>query len=278
MKKIIVLTMCICLLAGITNGQKMYLRFGLGGGPGLKQYNGTEWADNTYTGTADNYVIKSEGLGGGLNANLAFGFMMSKYIGFDIGFNTFVGLSKTANYSSSSGGGSSSAEAKVSGMMVQIVPAIVITPGLEKINPYARIGLIVAPLSKVVEKGTSNSSGSVYKSTSSSSSAVKLYGGLAVGFTAAGGADFNLGKRIAIYAELVYNGITYAPSKGKYTEMTINGVDKLPSATTKQKEWTFEKEFNSNETIPDGSPNKQAKISFNFSNVELNAGIKIKLK
>ena len=146
MKKIIKLTVCICLMAGITNGQKMYIRFGLGGGPGLKQYNGTEWADNTYSSSADKYVIKSEGLGGGLNGNLAFGFMMSKYLGFDIGVNTFVGLPKTVNYSSSSGGGSTSAEAKISGMMVQIVPAIVITPGLEKINPYARMGLVVAPL------------------------------------------------------------------------------------------------------------------------------------
>ena len=73
---------------------------------------------------------------------------------------------------------------------------------------------------------------------------------------------------------MVFNGITYAPSKGKVKEWTIDGVDRLATATTKQKEWTYEKKYDESENIPDGNPGKRPRESLNFSNVELNIGIK----
>ncbi|MCX6267295.1 MAG: hypothetical protein NTW16_08070, partial [Bacteroidetes bacterium] len=95
--------------------------------------------------------------------------------------------------------------------------------------------------------------------------------------TAAAGADFSLSEKLVFFGELVFNGINYAPTKGKYKTYTYDGVDQLPTADIRDKEWTYEKEYNDDETIPKTSPNKYPKISTTFSNVELNIGIKLKL-
>jgi opacity protein-like surface antigen len=278
MKKILAITLAICMIAGIIQAQKAYIRLGVGGGISLKQYEGAQWTDETSTSSTDNLVIKSMGLGGGFNVNLGVGYMLSKYVGIELGVNEFIGLNKKAHYSSTTNNTTYSSDAKLSGMMLQIIPAIVITPGLEKMNPYARFGMIVGVLPSITEStsSTANISGE-YKVTTSSESKIKLSGGVALGFTAAAGVDFNLSKKLVFFTELVFNGVTYAPSKGKISEFTIDGVDKLSDLTTKEKEWTFETKFDADEAIPSGSPDKQEKMSLNYSNVELNIGIKLKL-
>jgi hypothetical protein len=279
MKKIFSMMLAICLMAGIANAQKTYIRLGVGGGVGLKQYDGENWADETSTPNSDNFVIKSTGLGGGFNANLAFGYMLSDYVGIELGVNEFIGLTKKTKYTSTSNSGDYTTDYKVSGMMLQVVPAIVITPGLEKLNPYARLGMIVGILPSITDKtnSTATYSGETLKVTHTGDAKIKLSGGVAFGFTAAGGVAFNLSEKLDFFAEIVFNGITYAPSKGKYKEWTVDGDDQLAKADTRDKEWTFEKKYDADETIPTTSPDKYPKMSVNFSNVELNIGIKLKL-
>jgi hypothetical protein len=277
MKKIYFFVLAICMISGTLNAQKAYIRVGLGGGIGLKQYVGTFWADETATNTTDEYIVKSVGLGGGFNANVAFGYKISDYIGIEFGINEFVGLPKkvTGSYT---GTYPYSFDDKISGMMLQIVPAIVITPGLEKVNPYARLGMIIGVLPTVVmTSNNTNSYEGTSKATYTTDFKEKLYGGLAVGFTAAGGVNLKLSDKLAFYGEVVFNGITYAPSKGKYKEFTRNGVDQLSSMTTREKEWIYVRKYDADETIADTDPDKQAKVSIDFSNVELNIGIAIKL-
>jgi hypothetical protein len=290
MKKISVMVLVICLMAGMANAQKIYVRLGLGGGIGLKQYGQFydahpqspayfPWANETETNNSDNLEFKSMGLGGGLNATLAAGYMLSDHVGIELGVNEFIGLNKKTKYTFNNDIDNYTWEAKLSGKMLQIVPAIVITPGLEKINPYARVGMIIGILPSVVFKmnSTDISSGGYKANTVTQEYKYKSSGGVALGFTGAAGADIMLGEKFAFFAELVFNGITYAPSKGELKVWKKDGVDELPDTKTKNKEWTYEKKYNAAEEIPDSSPNKLRKESFNFSNVELNIGIKMKL-
>ncbi len=266
----------ICLMAVVASAQTNYIRFGVGGGLGLNQYNGSSWSDEQQiNNTLDNLTIKSQGLGGGFNINLAFGHMMSKYIGIEVGVNEFIGLNKKTHNTRTTTTGNTSSTAtqdeKMSGMMLQLVPTIIITPGLEKINPYARLGMIlgILPSQTYGFDATDNTGSGVYKE--------KNYGGIAAGFTAAGGVDYHLSGKMVLYAEMVFNGITYAPTKGKVTEATADGVDQLPTYTTRDKEWTYEKTYDTKANIPIGSADKRNKVSYNFSNVELNIGIKLNL-
>ncbi|HPS61884.1 MAG TPA: outer membrane beta-barrel protein [Bacteroidales bacterium] len=291
MKKVYVMALALCLTAMAVYSQGVYVRVGLGGGVGLKQYGSVSlnpmddtwqgmWANITSTNNATTAEFKSLGLGGGFNVNLAAGYMLSQYVGLELGVNEFIGMAKKVNLSATVSSGSyvvsQTIDLKRSGMMLQLVPAIVITPGLESINPYARVGMIVGILPSITSKGegTATNTGG-YKATSSFTYKSVANGGLALGFTAAGGVSFNLSDQIGLYGELVYNGITYSPKKGKFKEYKEDGIDNLPTMTTKDKEWTFEKELNDVD-IPDGTPNKVAKTTVNFSNVELNVGIRIK--
>jgi hypothetical protein len=278
MKKSFLLLLVICLMAGMANAQQNYIRLGLGGGVGLKQYDGYDWANENETNNSDDYEFKSMSMGGGFNVNLAFGHMLSDNVGLELGVNEFIGLSRKINVTSTSSSYDYKGETKLSSMMLQIVPAVVITPGIEGVNPYARLGMIIGILPSITEKfeGTYTSSGE-FKETSQMAYKSKISGGLPLGFTAAAGATFNLGEKLNFFAELVFNGITYAPKKGKLKEWTIDGKDELATATTKEKEWTYEKKINDDEEIPDGCPDKEAKTSVNFSNVELNIGVRLKL-
>jgi opacity protein-like surface antigen len=278
MKKIYMVVLAVCMMAGTLNAQKMYIRGGLGGGVGLKQYVLNVWADETATATTDNYVVKSLGLGGGFNVNAAFGYKFSDYVGIEFGINEFIGMGKKVNGSRTGTTNDFTSEDKISGMMLQVVPAVVISPNLEKVNPYARLGMIIGVLpSIVVNSSKTSTSGGVSRATTITESKQKLHGGLALGFTAAAGASFNLSDKLALYGEFVFNGITYAPSKRIYKTYTVDGVDKLANMTTKEKEMEFVKKYDADENIPDGSPDKAPKVSFNFSNVELNIGVVIKL-
>ncbi len=281
MKKSMLFIVLFLLAAGIANAQKLYLRLGVGGGISLQQYEGLSWTDISSSAGSTSLEIKSMGLGGGLNANLALGYMLSNNFGIELGVNEFIGLNNKVTYTETRTFSDYNEAGKLSGMMLQIVPAIVITPGLEKINPYARLGMIIGILPSVKEQynATLNNTIGDLKSTTKTVETRKLSGGVALGFTAAAGASLNLSNKFSLFAEMVFNGITYAPSKGKITELTVNGVDQLPTTKTIDKEWNYEKKYDGNTIylIPDSSPNIKPKISMNFSNVELNIGISLKL-
>lgn len=277
MKKIILLTLAIGLMAGMANAQKAYLRLGLGGGVGLVQYD-QNWYNETETTSADNIEMRSASVGGGFNANLAFGYMISQYVGLELGVNQFMGLPKKTTYTYTGNTVNDESTVKLAGTMLQIVPALVITPGLEKVNPYARVGMVIGVLPSLTSSYTENmtSNGGV-KATSTFEGKSKDYGGMAMGFTAAAGAAFKLGDKFSFFGELVFNGVTYSPAKGKIKSYSVDGVDKLSDLPTKMKEWTYERKINLDEEIPDGSPDKRQKVTANFSNVELNVGIKFNL-
>ena len=277
MKKLILLALAFALTAGMAHAQKAYLRLGLGGGVGLVQYN-DNWYNETKTSSADNIEMRSASLGSGFNANLAFGYMFSQYIGMELGVNQFLGMAKKTTYSASSNTMDDAGTQKIAGTMLQIVPAVVITPGIEKVNPYARLGMIIGVLPAITSsyEETITTNGG-FKATSKFEGKTRDYGGVALGFTAAAGAAFQLSEKLSFFGELVFNGVTYSPAKGKIKTYTVDGTDELGSLPTKAKEWTYERKMDLDEQIPSGSPDKRQKVTANFSNVELNVGIKFNL-
>jgi hypothetical protein len=62
MKKFYMIALAVFITAISASAQKIYIRAGLGGGIGLKQYASTMWTDETQTTSSDNFVIKSVGL------------------------------------------------------------------------------------------------------------------------------------------------------------------------------------------------------------------------
>ncbi len=280
MKKLFILLVVLIMAAGTISAQKFYARLGVGVGLGLSYYNSGEGVDRTINGnSSDVSVIKSSSLGSGLNINLAGGYMFSKYIGVDLGFNEFIGFGVKTKYNLTQGTYSQEYDDKYSAMSFRIIPAIVITPGFEKINPYGRFGIILGVINQTIYSYTNTKTGApVTKATDPSVENYKEKdsGGLSVGFAAAVGADYNLNQQLSFFAEVNLNGVNYSPRKGKVVEWTKDGVDQVPLLTTKDLQWEYVKTLDNQVTIPSGSPNQYLKETAILTNVGISIGVKFR--
>ena len=280
MKKIYVFILVLVMMTGTLNAQKYYARLGVGVGLGLTYYGNSY--DRTITGsTSDVTEMKSGSLGTGLNINLGVGYMFSKYIGVELGFNEFIGFGVKTKYTQTQSVYSQQWDDKYKAMSFQIIPSLVITPGLEKINPYGRFGLII---------GVINSTNYSYTNTQSNMPTLKAstttvekykdkdYGGVALGFAAAVGVDYNLSEQLSLYAEVNLNGVNYSPKKGKVVEWSKDGVDQmtLATTTTKDLEWEYVKKLDRQVVIPSTSPDQVLKESAILTNVGISIGVKFK--
>ncbi len=271
MKTIRILLIGVLLLGMNAYGQKIYIRGGLGVAVSTAAYY---TGDYNHSGSNDIITAKKQGIGTGLPFVLAVGYKLNKHFGFELGIDYFYGFKmktkSTSDYYTY--------ETKYSGQMLSIVPAFVISLPLDKILPYARLGLKLGVLNSLV-MSDHNVNSYPQKATTSITidSKSKLYGGIAFGVQSAVGADFVLSDLISLFAEIQVDGISYSPSHGKFTEYTENGVDKLSSMTEKEKRWDYLKEVDGNKTIPDSEPDENVKQNYPFGNVGLVIGVKVNL-
>ena len=272
--------MMIVLFSGAVTAQKFYARLGVGVALGLGYYDPNNYEDQTITATSNKSVFKNSTLGSGLNINLGGGFMFSKYLGVDLGFNEFIGFGVKTKYERNIPGNSSQIDDKTKSTMFQVIPALVITPGLDgKINPYGRFGIILGLMNRVKYEYDETTDATPVKSTldvNTEKYTETRKGGVALGYSVAVGADYNLSEKLSLYAEIVMNGLTYAPTKGKYDEWTKNGIDQLPFCPTAAKEWEYKKEIDNYAVINPGSPSQKPKQSYSMTNVGINIGVKFR--
>jgi hypothetical protein len=282
MKNIYILVIFV-MLAGVTvtaqNNQfaadddspGFYGRVSGGFGVGLCYDDPCEYEEDYLYGSYDNVNTYGAAYGTGGNVTLAGGYMFSKYVGVELGIRDFWGLKKTQQFTYQGvEGGSSNTTYKRNVMSLQIIPSIILTPGLENWNPYARFGLSMGVYNTVTETETNNT-GNV-----ETISKGKYSGGFPLGYSAALGLEYKLSGSISLTAEADCEGMNYAPNKWEIREYTVNGADHLGDLTTKQKETEFVKSYDRSESIPNDSPDKALRLYFPLSNVSLNVGAKIR--
>ncbi|MEI7500822.1 MAG: outer membrane beta-barrel protein [Bacteroidota bacterium] len=266
MKKIILLFVTFFLVGSAFAQNKAYVSLGAGVGIGTAR---------TYDLYQNETKVYPVGLGKGLNINLRAGYFLNKFMAIELGVAYRLGFNTTVTLSESSGSKSSGSTGnnKFSGNMLQLVPALVISPDLEtgKLKPYARIGVIVGIMPSLVTKIDVTSSFSAHTVAT-----LKYSGGVAIGGSAAIGCDFNLSDLLAIYAEIYYDALSFAPSKGKFTSFKVNDKDVLPDMTTSQKEVKFVTDLTGYKPS-DSEPSQEFKNSYPFNSLGLNIGVKIKL-
>jgi opacity protein-like surface antigen len=264
----------LILAFGTVRAQKFYATAGIGGTLGVGyDYN---LLNNGKSYGFGSYTIESVPvtLGTGFNVTARFGYSFSKYIGIELGMGQFFSLSKNAEWISEEEGGIDY-DYKLKGRMMTIVPSVFITPGLEKLNPYARLGLMVGIL-PVMYKATVETQATT---TNYEIETLEKYSGkIAIGFQASAGAEYNVSDLIAIYAEVSFNGISYTPGKSELTVYDVDGVDQLDLLTVYQKETTYVKSLDYDyESNPDpDKPREELRYSYPFSGIGMNFGVKFK--
>jgi hypothetical protein len=273
MKKIFLFVFFIILMRFTLNAQdndfsnRFSARVGVGYGIGLCYDDPCDYYYEDYYPTYNTYKSINFVPGRGFNVNVGASYMFTKNIGVDLGVRDFCGSpirQSINNYYGETGNQTSSRTYK--GMILGIVPGIVLDLGMEKIDPYARFGMIIGAYPLVTLRETEVRNGDTYDYTG------KYLGNVPLGFEAAIGVRYNLSNHFSLFSEFDCNGINYTPKKYKLTKYSVNGVDELSTLTTKQKNIDFVKTYDAMQTIPDDSPDKQLKLSFPFSNFELNVG------
>ncbi len=266
-------TIITCVLALLTFNsfaqKNFYVKLNGGYNMGIVSYNGR---NQNQSGTITNYEKVPFSLSSGIQFGGAAGYMFSKFIGAELGVSYLIGNTVSMTDKSNT----SSSTENVSSRLLNFTPSLVITPGLEKLNPYAKFGLSLGLASITDKMESTNNNGS---STTTSSQTRVFDGGMAIGFMGTLGLSYKINDKVSLIGELNIASISYSPTKGENTEYKINGVDMLSSMPKSQKNIEFVDSYsqdNNSQSDPN-SPSKSIAPSFPFSSVGLNIGVMYKL-
>ena len=272
-----IMLVVISLITSNLFGQGAYVSVnaGYGIGMGTQSLESSHTYTSTSTSEIENFKKSDASFGKGLNFGCTFGYMINKNIGAEIGFSYLLGDKikiKDDSYTYGYTNSHSSTDFTESSKMFRINPSLIIASGLDKLNLYAKFGLVIG-IGSVTDKSNNNSDGSIVEQT------VFYNGGMAIGLSSGIGFMFKLSDKMSFYTELNMVNLSYAPTKGKITVYTYNGVDKLPTLTTKQKETDFVDSYttDSNNPIPDSQPDKALKSKAPFGSFGINIGLKLSL-
>jgi len=245
----IVLSILLCLLCAVHTApaQGSYLTIGLGYALG----SGTQILGAAQGPTSTEGVYGS--LGEGLKVNLAGGHMFTKSVGGELGLSYWSGNS----FEWTSDEGSSRIKRSVSGSGFIFIPGVVFSTEMQPVAPYGRAGLILGIL-KVTDELTSSDG---YAAT------VEETGGVAWGYQGAFGLLVSTGGLADFFAELTITSVTYSPSQTELTKLTYGGQDMLGQVANKT--ITLE------ESVPNGSEDKDLAVRRPFSSIGLAMGVRI---
>lgn len=261
--KHILATWAICMLATSLFAQGSYVNANIGYGFKAGSASAYNYTSPNGSNTTEHVAFS---FGKGLTMAAAFGYMFNKNVGAELGLSYLLGGKTKVIDSYSSGSDESSFSAKI----LRINPSMIISSGMESINPYAKFGLIIGKGS-IKSEYTEKNNGDVYITK------VKYNGGVAFGFSSAIGLMFKLSESVALLTEVNMINLSYAPTKGEVTEATLNGADQLPSMTTSQKKIEFVDSHVSTSNSTSSVPSEQVKSKYPFGSVGINFGLRINL-
>jgi len=265
------ITVLFCLLScNSLYSQGAYVSVNAGYGESMSSQN-LEFIDFYNYNSSGNSFTEEQvfvSLGKGVNLGGSFGYMFNKNIGAELGLSYLVGGQSTAKDDFSGG----TTDYTLSSNMLRIIPSLVISSGMEKVNPYARFGLVLGTGSVKYEVESREDGDLVLTD-------LKMNGGLAVGLHAAIGAIFSLNDKVSLFGEINMINMSYAPTQGEITKASFNGVDQLPMLTTSQKEVEFVDSYTSSfgNPPPESLPSKELKQKLPFGSIGLNVGLRISL-
>jgi opacity protein-like surface antigen len=173
--------------------------------------------------------------GEGFRTGLNVGYRFTTRLGVEMGVNYFSGNNKTMveTVHKLAGAGptfvTGTAEGRIKAL--DLAPAVVLFLGeTNGFEPYTKVGVIV-PIYGDLTIETNRTYSNVAGITNTHAKDVVLPNPT-VGFMAALGTSYKLGKNISLFAELEYRNFTVHGKSKETKEYTENGVDKLYTPTT----------------------------------------------
>lgn len=275
--------------------QEFYVRGGVGlhGESGKTEYNNADPNGLTNIQQSTDVTVNADGttrvkalngtLGGGFKANLTVGYMFNKYVGAEIGFNYFDGDKKTIGKLSTPAI-SSSAVAYLRGL--DISPSILITPGFDKLNPYARVGALMTGAGKLTIESDVLALNAAGPGTDVKVHALTdVTAKFSIGFAGAVGATYPIGKNLAVFGEIEFKNFSIKSKSAEIKEYVTTGINgnnvflipgqQLADLPQNERNFEFSDEFSG--TVQAEDPNKPRTIPTQFVNasgVGVNVGLR----
>jgi len=240
------------------------------GGP--KQVLGTI-TNSSASGTSTENIYGS--LGGGLNLGLTPGFWFGEHVGAELGLNYFMG-SKVEVTKVTSPFGELTANAHSS--QFRLMPSLVIRSSGEKLNIYAKAGLVIPAVGQTVQE--IENTGYQGPNTASSSRS-ETVGQMTLGYTGAIGFNLGLGERLGFFAEVSAVSLRVSANKTTVTDYSSNGTDVMANLSTYNKEINYVDKLDNNSNTGPTANQDQAedrlRINSNYGGIFLNVGLKFQL-
>lgn len=228
----------------------------------LQFYNSTD------NGTTNSFELVKLSLGKGLNFAGNFGYMFNKNLGAEIGIGYLMGSETEATQIDNVGPNTGVQTTTIKANQLQIKPTLVLAAGYEKINPYAKVGLVLGMGKTTVELTDTNTISSDEAYT------FELTGGMMLGLRASAGLNFAINDKISIFTELTSINGNIKPTEGEITKYTVDGVNELASLDYNDSHVEFVDENpDTNASEPASVAHKSPRPTFSASSLGLNVGM-----
>ncbi len=259
-------------------------------------------------------------LGEGVNMGLGIGYMFNRYIGAELNADYLLGISNTVetknstrsyrdvavssgyNKSTHTVTETSNSNATTNSMKrsgFSLTPAIkLMAPVSDRFSIYSRVGIVI-PLSDKMVYESENHSSSFYSnkvnnsrtstySNGSENKKMEFSSYFKLGYTAALGVNFSLGKHFDVFGEINTVSTSFEAKKSTITEWTEFSSNSNGTTTNKNKlnglkphdiETEYLKDYvvdNTNPKINQDSPRKDVSFSLPASSMGINVGIAFK--
>lgn len=255
-----VAVLAMAMAAEPAEAKEMYIRGSLGGAGSWA--GGYMTTSSTYTSEIQTNEVEANSLGSGLSADASVGVELAAHLYGEVGIGYLYGLPFESKSTSTMLSTTETSTGKIQGQMFRITPALMITAGAGSLKPFARVGVVLAIPS--VAASSDSTIGDTKMSEQS-----EYTGGASVGLTGAAGVEAAIGDGVAFAFEVNYLSMAYSPTYAKLTKSTADGVDMLPSMTTREKEieFTDKRTTVSADKPSEGSPKQATSQSIPFSNI-----------
>lgn len=283
MKKLLLFTVLAFALTA-TYGQGLYVKFGggyavpMGSQSLMEQSDAVQIIGNTNVVTTKTKIVKGS-YGAGTLINGAVGYKFSPFIGIDLNVSYQIGKEYSGNSSAESGANSVSINETKKSTGIFISPTMMFMAGSERVRPYALIGVIMGSVK--IEDNTV----AIYDVTDIPivyDLKEETKGDMAFGFRGGIGVDVNINSRFTLYAEGVFNSMSYYAKESEIVSATVDGEDAMSDLSVSQKKTVYVDELtvttvNGSDTADTTKPAQELSSPLPLSSLGVNIGLKIKL-
>lgn len=220
---------------------------------------------NGYSGSVESIYGS---YGSGLSFHAGVGGTLNGSLGYDVEVGYLLGKKNTIkNTYEETGFYEESEKYESSSRSFQLAPSLTFTAGTGSVQPYTRMGPVIA-FTKLKMEGTEYDS---YMDMTEVSE-YEFTGGISLGFKGVLGVTFNADKNVQFFGEISFVSMSYAPKEGEITGYTVDGEDVLDNIPSDQRKIKFK-----DKVSYDDDGNVSLRDTYSMGSLGIQVGIRFSL-